>query len=210
MKKEEEQETEGDKIPRKLNQILIERIRKYEIQDTSQLVNGPNDEDTNTSYLGGLINFDGGNNDNLLNNQFDNNVIDTMTENDIYVEPYEYNDYNEFEEEDDEEFEENEEEKGDNPSISIKTSKNTEKIEIKKEEKNEEKNKNAKNMRLVLSENFNDYLDRIQKNYNRYSSNHFGKLILNNKNDINNNKYAIKSIKEKIYTTKVQSLKSQV
>ena len=201
MKKEEEQETEGDKIPRKLNQILIERIRKYEIQDTSQLVNGPNDEDTNTSYLGGLINFDGGNNDNLLNNQFDNNVIDTMTENDIYVEPYEYNDYNEFEEEDDEEFEENEEEKGDNPSISIKTSKNKEKIEIKKEEKNEEKNKNAKNMRLVLSENFNEYLDKIQKNYNKYSNNHFPKII-NNERNTNNKNLVIKSLKERVYNTK--------
>ena len=201
MKKEEEQETEGDKIPRKLNQILIERIRKYEIQDTSQLVNGPNDEDTNTSYLGGLINFDGGNNDNLLNNQFDNNVIDSMTENDIYVEPYEYNDYNEFEEEDDEEFEENEEEKGDNPSISIKTSKNTEKIEIKKEEKNEEKNKNAKNMRLVLSENFNEYLDKIQKNYNKYSNNHFPKIINNDRNT-NNKNSVIKSLKERVYNTK--------
>ena len=203
MKKEEEQETEGDKIPRKLNQILIERIRKYEIQDTSQLVNGPNDEDTNTSYLGGLINFDGGNSDNLLNNQFDNNVIDTMTENDIYVEPYEYNDYNEFEEEDDEEFEENEEEKGDNPSISIKTSKNTEKIEIKKEEKNEEKNKNenAKNMRLVLSENFNEYLDKIQKNYNKYSNNHFPKIINNDRNT-NNKNSVIKSLKERVYNTK--------
>ena len=203
MKKEEEQETEGDKIPRKLNQILIERIRKYEIQDTSQLVNGPNDEDTNTSYLGGLINFDGGNNDNLLNNQFDNNVIDTMTENDIYVEPYEYNDYNEFEEEDDEEFEENEEEKGDNPNISIKTSKNTEKIEIKKEEKNEEKNKNenAKNMRLVLSENFNEYLDKIQKNYNKYSNNHFPKIINNDRNT-NNKNSVIKSLKERVYNTK--------
>ena len=201
MKKEEEQETEGDKIPRKLNQILIERIRKYEIQDTSQLVNGPNDEDTNTSYLGGLINFDGGNNNNLLNNQFDNNVIDTMTENDIYVEPYEYNDYNEFEEEDDEEFEENEEEKGDNPSINIKTSKNKEKIEIKKEEKNEEKNKNAKNMRLVLSENFNEYLDKIQKNYNKYSNNHFPKIINNDRNT-NNKNSVIKSLKERVYNTK--------
>ena len=203
MKKEEEQETEGDKIPRKLNQILIERIRKYEIQDTSQLVNGPNDEDTNTSYLGGLINFDGGNNNNLLNNQFDNNVIDTMTENDIYVEPYEYNDYNEFEEEDDEEFEENEEEKGDNPCISIKTSKNTEKIEIKKEEKNEEKNKNEneKNMRLVLSENFNEYLDKIQKNYNKYSNNHFPKIINNDRNT-NNKNSVIKSLKERVYNSK--------
>ena len=67
--------------------------------------------------------------------------------------------------------------------------------------KKENNNNNAKNIRVILSENFNDYLDRIQKNYNRYSSNH-GKLMLNNKNDINNNKYAIKSIKEKIYSTK--------
>ena len=201
MKKEGEDESENEKIPKKLNDILIERIRKYEIQDTSQLVNGPNDEDTNTSYLGGLINFDGGNSDNLLNNQFDNNVIDSMTENDIYVEPYEYNDYNEFEEEDDEEFEENEEEKGDNPSISIKTSKNKEKIEIKKEEKNEEKNKNAKNMRLVLSENFNEYLDKIQKNYNKYSNNHFPKIINNDRNT-NNKNLVIKSLKERVYNTK--------
>jgi len=201
MKKEEEQETEADKIPRKLNQILIERIRKYEIQDTSQLVNGPNDEDTNTYYLGGLINFDGGNNNNLLNNQFDNNVIDTMTENDIYVEPYEYNDYNDLEEEDDEESEENEEEKGDNLSISIKTSKKMEKIEIKKEEKNEDKNQNAKNMRLVLSENFNQYLDKIQKNYNKYSNNHFPKIINNDRNT-NNKNLVLKSLKERVYNTK--------
>ena len=53
MKIEEEIDPDADKIPLKLNKILIERIRKYEIQDTSQLVNGPNDGDTNTFYLGG-------------------------------------------------------------------------------------------------------------------------------------------------------------
>ena len=76
MKKEDENESENEKIPRKLNDILIERIRKYGMQDISQLVNGPNDEDTNTSYLGGLINFDGGTDDDSSNNQFDYNDFD--------------------------------------------------------------------------------------------------------------------------------------
>jgi len=201
MKKEEEQESENEKIPRKLNQILIERIRRYEIQDTSQLVNGPNDEDTNTSYLGGLINFDGGNNNNLLNNQFDTDVIDKMTENDIYIEPYEYNDYNELEEEEEEEeeIEEKEVEKKNktNPNPNITKSKSKENNKIKTEIKKEEKDKNAKNMRLILSDNFNLYLDKIQQNYNKYSNNHFPKITSNNQNN-----KAIKLYKERIYNTK--------
>ena len=199
MKIEEENETEGDKIPRKLNTILIERIRKYGIQDTSQLVNGPNDEDTNNYYLGGLINFDGGNNDNSSNYEI-NLDIDNTTENDIYIEPYEYNDYNnELEEEEDEE-----EEEDNNKEVTInkkiKEAKNLEKNK-NKEFSNKKDNNNAKNIRVILSENFNDYLDRIQKNYNKYSNNHFPKLILNNKNDMNK-QYMIKSMKEKIYNTK--------
>ena len=195
MKIDDENE-EGEKIPRKLNTILIERIRKYGTQDTSQLVNGPNDEETNNYYLGGLINFDGGNNDTSSNYEL-NPDIDNMTENDIYIEPYEYNDYNnELEEEEEDEIEEDEKE------VIINT-------EIKEEKKISEKNKNkefnkkqennnAKNIREILSDNFNDYLDRIQKNYNKYSSNHFPKLILNNKND-NNKKYLVR---EKVYSTK--------
>ena len=195
MKIDDENE-EGEKIPRKLNTILIERIRKYGTQDTSQLVNGPNDEETNNYYLGGLINFDGGNNDTSSNYEL-NPDIDNMTENDIYIEPYEYNDYNnELEEEEEDEIEEDEKE------VIINT-------EIKEEKKISEKNKNkefnkkqennnAKNIREILSDNFNDYLDRIQKNYNKYSSNHFPKLILNNKND-NNKKYLMR---EKVYSTK--------
>ena len=196
MKIDDENE-EGEKIPRKLNTILIERIRKYGTQDTSQLVNGPNDEETNNYYLGGLINFDGGNNDTSSNYEL-NPDIDNMTENDIYIEPYEYNDYNnELEEEEEDEIEEDEKE------VIINT-------EIKEEKKISEKNKNkefnkkqennnAKNIREILSDNFNDYLDRIQKNYNKYSSNHFPKLILNNKND-NNKKYLMR---EKVYSTKM-------
>ena len=201
MKKEEEQESEGEKIPRKLNEILIERIRKYDIQDTSQLVNGPNDEDTNFSYLGGLINFDGGNDSSSLNNQINNNVIDKMTENDIYLEEYKYNDYNELEDDEEEEIEENEKIINDSPIINKE--KISEKIVKKNEVKNDELNKNnkdPKNIRIILSENFNQYLDKIQKNYNKYSNNHFPKIITNTSNNIK--QLALKNLKEKIYNTK--------
>jgi hypothetical protein len=86
-----EEEKEKEKIPRRLNEILIERIRKYQTQDTSQLINSPNDEDTNNSYLGGLINFDGEKED---PSEYEmNNELEKITVNDIYVEPYQYNDY---------------------------------------------------------------------------------------------------------------------
>ena len=201
MKKEEEQESEGEKIPRKLNEILIERIRKYDIQDTSQLVNGPNDEDTNFSYLGGLINFDGGNDSSSLNNQINNNDIDKMTENDIYLEEYKYNDYNELEDDEEEEIEENEKIINDSPKN--KKEKISEKIVKINEVKNDELNKNnkdPKNIRIILSENFNQYLDKIQKNYNKYSNNHFPKIITNTSNNIK--QLALKNLKEKIYNTK--------
>ena len=203
MKIEDEIDPDADKIPLKLNKILIERIRKYGIQDTSQLVNGPNDEDTNNYYLGGLINFDGGNNYNNVDTEI-NSVIDKMTENDIYIEPYEYNnEYNNDLDLEEEESEENEKEE-----IAKKTEekniieKKDEKNEIKKEIKKEEnKDANAKNIRIILSENFNNYLDKIQNNYNKYSSNHFPKIIVSDKNNFNK-KILLKTLKEKIYHTK--------
>ena len=200
MKKEDENESENEKIPRKLNDILIERIRKYGMQDISQLVNGPNDEDTNTSYLGGLINFDGGTDDDSSNNQFDYNDFDKITENDIYMKPYEYNDYDELEEEEeeDEEIEENDKQKLNYNIINKnKKEKSNEIDNIKKEEKKEE-NQNTKNIRNILSENFNEYLDKIQKNYNKYSNNHFPKII----NNQNSNVKLKSKLKEKIYNTK--------
>ena len=200
MKKEDENESENEKIPRKLNDILIERIRKYRMQDISQLVNGPNDEDTNTSYLGGLINFDGGTDDDSSNNQFDYNDFDKITENDIYMKPYEYNDYDELEEEEeeDEEIEENDKQKLNYNIINKnKKEKSNEIDNIKKEEKKEE-NQNTKNIRNILSENFNEYLDKIQKNYNKYSNNHFPKII----NNQNSNVKLKSKLKEKIYNTK--------
>ena len=199
MKSEEEKVQETEKIPRKLNEILIERIRKYEIQDTSQLVNGPNDGDTNNWYLGGLINFDGNN-----NNQSEyeiSNDIDNMTENDIYVEPYQYNDFNELDEEE-EENEENEkeqkEQKNNDLDKKIKNEKKLEKYKIKYDIKQDDKN--ARNIRLVLSDNYNQYLDKIQKNYNKYENNHFPKIITNDKN--HTKKTILKKVNEKIYNTK--------
>ena len=203
MKHDEEKESEDDKISLKLNKILIERIRKYEIQDTSQLVNGPNDEDTNSYYLGGLINFDGGNNDTSSNYEIGNDIdIDKMTENDIYLEPYQYNDYNELDE-DLEEMEENEKEKeniSNNTSNKIKQEKNSEKNNIKTDIINKENKTEAKNIRIILSENFNQYLDKIQKNYNKYSNNHFPKIITTTNN--NSKKLALRNLKEKVYNTK--------
>ena len=203
MKIEDEIDPDADKIPLKLNKILIERIRKYGIQDTSQLVNGPNDEDTNSYYLGGLINFDGGNNYNNVDTEI-NSVIDKMTENDIYIEPYEYNnEYNNDLDLEEEESEENEKEEIIKKSEEKKdTEKKEEKHEIKKEIKKEEnKDTNAQNIRIILSENFNNYLDKIQNNYNKYSSNHFPKIIVNDKNNFNK-KILLKTLKEKIYHTK--------
>ena len=203
MKIEDEIDPDADKIPLKLNKILIERIRKYGIQDTSQLVNGPNDEDTNSYYLGGLINFDGGNNYNNVDTEI-NSVIDKMTENDIYIEPYEYNnEYNNDLDLEEEEIEENEKEEIIKKSEEKKdTEKKEEKHEIKKEIKKEEnKDTNAQNIRIILSENFNNYLDKIQNNYNKYSSNHFPKIIVNDKNNFNK-KILLKTLKEKIYHTK--------
>ena len=204
MKIEEEIDPDADKIPLKLNKILIERIRKYGIQDISQLVNGPNDEDTNNYYLGGLINFEGGNNYNNIDTEI-NSVIDKMTEKDIYIEPYEYNnEYNNDLDLEEEESEENEKEE------IVKKTEEKKIIEKKEEEKNgikneikkeENKDINAKNIRLILSENFNNYLDKIQTNYNKYSSNHFPKIIVNDKNNFNK-KILLKTLKEKIYHTK--------
>ena len=106
-------EKEKEKISRRLNEILIERIRKYEIQDSSQLINSPNDGDTNNTFLGGLINFDGEKNN--ISDYEINNDLDIFSVNDIYMESFQYNDYDELnEEEEDEESEEDSKNKNKN------------------------------------------------------------------------------------------------
>ena len=184
-----EEEKEKEKIPRRLNEILIERIRKYQTQDTSQLINSPNDEDTNNSYLGGLINFDGEKED---PSEYEmNNELDKITVNDIYVEPYQYNDYDELNEEEEEENE------GEKENENIKNKKE-EKIGIKYNFRDDEKS--SENIKVLISENYDIYLDKIQKNFRKFENNHFPKIVVddkkNNKTIIFNNK------RNKVYDTK--------
>ena len=182
-------EKEKEKISRRLNEILIERIRKYEIQDSSQLINSPNDGDTNNTFLGGLINFDGEKNN--ISDYEINNDLDIFSVNDIYMESFQYNDYDELnEEEEDEESEED--------------SKNKNKNEINKNIngniysfKNDENN--SENINGILNEDFNNYLDLIQKHFKTYENNHFPKLIDNN-DDYKT--IFIKNLRKKIYETK--------
>ena len=182
-------EKEKEKISRRLNEILIERIRKYEIQDSSQLINSPNDGDTNNTFLGGLINFDGEKNN--ISDYEINNDLDIFSVNDIYMESFQYNDYDELnEEEEDEESEED--------------SKNKNKNEINKNIngniysfKNDENN--SENINVILNEDFNNYLDLIQKHFKTYENNHFPKLIDNN-DDYKT--IFIKNLRKKIYETK--------
>ena len=177
MKKEDDMEKK--KIPHRLNEILIERIKKYQIQDFSQLINSPNDEDTNNSILGGLINFDVEKNDISDYEENNDNDLDKITVNDIYIEPYQYNDYEELNEE--EEEEEN-----------LKNNNN-----IKYNFKNEENNN--VNINVLINEDFNKYLDLIQKDYKKFENNHFPKLIV--EKDDHKKKY-IDNIRKKIYETK--------
>ena len=85
------------KISRELNDILIERIRKYQSQDVTQLLNNPIDEDSNNSYLGGLINFVGDDSNNL--DEEINNFLDKISIDEIHIESLPDNEYNEDEEE---------------------------------------------------------------------------------------------------------------
>ena len=172
---------EKEAIPRKLNEILIERIRKNQTQDFSQLINSPNDEETSGFFLGGLINFEIGKKE---NSEYEiNNDLDTIKINDIYLEPYNYNDYDDLNEKEDKNQKEN-----------IKNNKKN----INKSKKNFNSNKkSSKNINYLLDQDFNHYLDLIQKNYKKYENNHFPKAV-----EKNENKNVLKKTKNKIYETK--------
>ena len=201
---------DDEKITREVNEILIDRIRKYQTQDITQLINSPNDEDTNNSYLGGLINFVGDNTENLDDEI--NNDLDKITINEIFIEPQPDNEYiSEITEEEEEEI-------GDQ-QIKKVNQENTIKIEKKFnkiiEEKNSEnslkkensfinpfimKSNNPEGIRVLLTENFNNYLDLIGVNYEKFDNNHFPKVIVNDKN--NTKKIILNNLRSKIYYTK--------
>ena len=122
---------ESKKISRELNNILIARIRKYQSQDVTQLLNSPIDEDSNNSYLGGLINFIGEDSNNLDDEI--NNFLDKISIDEIYIESLPDNEYKKDEEE------------NNDKGIKILKEINIEKKEENINEKNNEKNKEINN-----------------------------------------------------------------
>ena len=199
---------QNEKISRELNEILIERIRKYQAQDISQLLNSPNDEDTNNSYLGGLINFVGDDTRNLDDEI--NNDLDKITIDEIHIEPLPDDEYNnEF---DEEEEEENEDQPHEGQVIDkkikiVKKDENGNDINDIKNKENKEKivdtntKKNSEGIRVLLSDNLNNYFDIISKNYDKYDNNHFPKIIVNdNKN--NAKKVLLANLRNKIFLTR--------
>ena len=199
---------DNDKITREVNEVLIDRIRKYQSQDITQLINSPNDEDTNNSYLGGLINFVGDNTNNLDDEI--NNDLDKITIDEIFIEPQQDEDYTSEINEEEEELEDQH----------INNFKPENKIKIgKKENKNigEKNNENIKEensfinpfiikknnsegIRSLLTENFNNYFDLIGVNYEKYDNNHFPKKCINDKRSTK--KIILNNLRNKIYYTK--------
>ena len=186
---------EKEKISRKLNEVLIERIRKCQTQNTSQLINSPNDEDTNKSFLGGLLFFDGDKNQIL---DYEKNIdLDNIAINKIYIAPFKYNEYEDMNDEEEEEGKEGETGKIKNNTKIKKKSKKLYDLE-KDDEKSSENN-----IKILIDQDFNQYLDLIQKNYRKFENNHFPKLIdKNNKKNINNSNIRLKNKKSQIYETK--------
>ena len=200
---------ENEKISREVNEVLIDRIRKYQSQDITQLINSPNDEDTSNSYLGGLINFVGEDIYNLDDEI--NNDLDKITINEIFIEPQPDDEYtNDLTEEEEEETEDKTSKRKKEKKIKIDNiDNNNKKIDTTNniiEEGNSFinpfiiKKNNTEGIRILLTENFNDYFDLIGKNYEKYDSNHFPKIIINDKN--NTKKIMLKNLRNKIYYTK--------
>ena len=190
---------ESKKISRELNNILIDRIRKYQAQDVTQLLNSPIDEDSNNSYLGGLINFVGDDTNNLDDEI--NNFLDKISIDEIYIESLPDNEYKK------------EQEETDNKGIKILNEKKEENNENenkeKKEEINNEKNdlniniftennKPENSIRILLAENYNNYFDIISNQYEKYDNNHFPKIIITDNKD-NPKKVMLNNLRNKIF-----------
>ena len=157
---------ESKKISRELNNILIDRIRKYQSQDVTQLLNSPIDEDSNNSYLGGLINFVGDDSNNL--DEEINNFLDKVSIDEIYIESLPDNEYKKDQEENNNKGikilnEENKENNNENNNLNINIF--------------TENNKPENSIRILLAENYNNYFDVISNQYEKYDNNHFPKII---------------------------------
>ena len=193
------------KISRKLNNILIDRIRKYQSQDVTQLLNSPKDEDSYNSYLGGLINFVGEDSQNLDDEI--NYFLDRIPIDDIHIESIPDNEY----------INDNiTGEKKEKDGIEILKEVNIEKKEENnnKEEKNNNPNETSdlninifteskkpeNSIRILLAENYNNYFDLITNSYEKYDNNHFPKIIIKD-NKANAKKIMLNNLRNKIFYT---------
>ena len=194
---------DSKKISRKLNNILIDRIRKYQSQDVTQLLNSPKDEDSDNSYLGGLINFVGDDSQNLDDEI--NYFLDRIPIDDIHIESIPDNEYindniiGEKKEKDGIEIlKETNEKKEDN---------NNENKENNSNETNDlniniftESKKPENSIRILLAENYNNYFDLIANSYEKYDNNHFPKIIIKDDKD-NTKKIMLNNLRNKIFYT---------
>ena len=194
---------DSKKISRKLNNILIDRIRKYQSQDVTQLLNSPKDEDSDNSYLGGLINFVGDDSQNLDDEI--NYFLDRIPIDDIHIESIPDNEYindniiGEKKEKDGIEIlKETNEKKEDN---------NNENKENNSNETNDlniniftESKKPENSIRILLAENYNNYFDLIANSYEKYDNNHFPKIIIKDDKD-NSKKIMLNNLRNKIFYT---------
>jgi hypothetical protein len=193
---------ENEKITRELNEILIDRIRKYQSQDISQLLNSPTNDDMKNSYLGGLINFVG--EDTIINlDEEINNDLDKISIKEIYIKPQPDNEYiNELIEEDEEE-----KEKEEDNEMEKESNEEPKEIDSNETEKKEENSMiipfitktNPDSIRTLLADNLNTYFALIENNYEKYDNNHFPKIIVN---ENNTKKIMLTNLMNKIYYTK--------
>ena len=196
------------KISRELNDILIERIRKYQSQDVTQLLNNPIDEDSNNSYLGGLINFVGDDSNNL--DEEINNFLDKISIDEIHIESLPDNEYNEDEEENNNninsikiiEQEENNNNiiNNNNNDINNDTNNNNNKTNDLNINIFTEGNKLENSIRLLLAEDYNNYFELIGNTYEKYDNNHFPKIIIKDDKD-NTKKIMLNNLRNKIFYT---------
>ena len=122
-----------------INQILIQRLRKYNFQNFSQLLNTPEPEPSYFSYFENITNL----------------IYNTM-----------YNDETNFETEIDKDLDKFSEE-----SISITDTSNKIGTNIKSKINNKKDNKTT-NLKMLLEEQENTYINKIDNKYKRFCINH--------------------------------------
>ena len=137
-----------------INNFLIQRLRKYNFQNFSQILNTPEPEPSYFSYFENIANF----------------IYESM-----------YNDESTLETEIDKDLD-----KFSEDSISINDS--SDRITSNSDKNSTDSNNNNKktNLKLLLEEQNNDYINKIDNKYKRFCDNHKEIPKLKNKNNLNN------------------------